>query len=138
MQRLSHQLRYNTIVQTELTLLGTAKQGPIILQAKVDVNKLSSSEELHDHAGSDDRGDTELHQGTSVRRQDRSEPVKWIGRVGRHDTVERDLGADEEDEKGCGRPQDLVLERNLMRQSDPRAHDIVETDESDSPCALEQ
>ena len=57
-----------------------------------------------DQAGRDDRGDTELHEGTAVRGEDDSHPVERVGGIRRHDTVEGHLRADEEDEEGDCRP----------------------------------
>jgi hypothetical protein len=96
-----------------LTLLSSAEQGAVVFEGKVDVDELSSCEELHDHARGDDRGDTELHEGTPVGGEDSSEPVERVGRVGRHDTVKGHLGADEEDEQGGGCPQDFLVECDL-------------------------
>jgi hypothetical protein len=36
---------------------------------------------LEDHAGGDDRGDTQLHEGTSVTSHHHSEPVERVGSV---------------------------------------------------------
>lgn len=48
--------------------------------------------------------------------------VERITRVARHDSVERDLGAYEEDEEGDGRPEDFLVEGDLVagRSEDSR------------------
>lgn len=71
--------------------MGSTEQGTVVLEAKVDINQLSTREELHDHARSNDRSDTELHQGTPVGSEDSTKPVKRVGGVGGHDAVERNL-----------------------------------------------
>ena len=74
-----------------LTLLGTAEQSAVVLEAEVDVDELGTGQKLHDHARGDNGGDTKLHEGTPVGRKNSAKPVKRVRRVGRHDTVERDL-----------------------------------------------
>ena len=93
--------------------MGATEESPVILEREVDVDQLSTSQKLHDHTGGDNGGDTKLHQGTTVGSHDSSEPVKRVGGVGRHDSVERNLGADKEDEQSGGSPQDLLLECDL-------------------------
>lgn len=96
------------------TFLGSTEQGAVVLEAKVDINQLGTCEKLHDHARSDDGGDTKLHQGTPVGSEDSTKPVKRVGGVRGHDAVERNLRADEEDEEGDGCPGDLVVENDLQ------------------------
>jgi len=50
-----------------------------------------------------------------VRGQDDTHPVERVGRVGRDDAVERDLGADEEDEERDARPEHLLVEGHLQK-----------------------
>ena len=75
-----------------------------VLWSISDLDDLGTGEQLHDEARGDDRGDAELHEGSSVRGEDDSDPVEGIGRVGAHDAEERDLTADEEDEERDRRP----------------------------------
>ena len=77
--------------ETLLTFLGTTEQSTVLLGAKVNVNEIRASEQLHDHSGSDDRRVSKLHEGTMVRRQNDTHPIQGVGRVGRHDAIERYL-----------------------------------------------
>ena len=86
------------------TLLSTAEQRTILLERKIDINQIGTSEELHDHSRRDDWGDTELHKCTAVGRENDAHPIQRVGRVGGHNTVQRDLRADQEDEERHGRP----------------------------------
>lgn len=97
----------------ELTLLSTAKQRAIILQVEININQLRTRQQLHDHARSDNRGDTELHERASVGSHDGSEPVERVGRVRRHDTVKGDLRADQENQECGGCPGDFGVEGDL-------------------------
>ena len=74
-----------------LTFLSTIEQSAVLLEAEVEVNEICASEQLHDHSGTDDRRDSKLHEGTAVRRQNDMRPIQWVGRVGRHDGLERYL-----------------------------------------------
>jgi hypothetical protein len=67
-----------TPLDVVLTLLGTAEQSAVVLQAEVNLDQLSAGEELHDHARGNDRGDTELHQGTAVGRENDTHPVQRV------------------------------------------------------------
>ena len=87
-----------------LTLLRPTKQRPILLQRKIDLDQVRAREELHDHAGGDNGGDAELHEGATVGGENDTHPVEGVGGVGGHDAVQGDLGADEEDEEGDGGP----------------------------------
>lgn len=80
------------------------------LEVEVDIDHVGTSEELEDHTGGDDGGDTQLHQRTSVTRNDHSQPVEGIRVVGGNNAVERHLAHDEEDEEGQGGPHHLLLE----------------------------
>lgn len=87
-----------------LTLLSTAEEGSVVLEREVDIDQLRTSQKLHDHTRSDNGGDTEFHEGTTVRSHDSSKPVKRVGRVRRHDPIQWDLRTDEEDKQGGGCP----------------------------------
>ena len=87
-----------------LTFLSAAEECAVILEGEVDLDEVRAGEELHDHARGDNRCNSELHQGPTVRGEDDTHPVERVGRVGGHDAVEGDLGADEEDEEGDGGP----------------------------------
>ena len=54
---------------------------------------------LENHAGGDDRGDTQLHQSTTVTGQHHTKPVQGVRSVGGDDTVQRHLTHDQEDEE---------------------------------------
>ena len=84
-----------------LTFLRPAKERAVLLERKVDLNKVRTGEELNDHAGGDNGSDTELHEGAAVGYEDDTHPIEGVG--GR-DAVEEALGADEEDEEGDGGP----------------------------------
>ena len=56
-------------------LLGGLVELAIGLEVEVDVDHVGTGEELEDHAGGDDGGDTELHEGTSVTRHHHAQPV---------------------------------------------------------------
>jgi hypothetical protein len=49
---------------SRLTLLGSAVEGAILRDAEVDLNELSAGEKLDDHAGGNDGGDSEFHEGS--------------------------------------------------------------------------
>ena len=86
------------------TLLSPTEQRTILLERKIDVNQVGTSEKLHDHSGRDDWGDTELHECTAVGRKNDAHPVQRVGRVGGHDSVQWDLRAYQEDEERHRRP----------------------------------
>ena len=107
-------------------LLGTAKEGAVLLETEVDLDEVGAGEELHDHSRGDDGRDTELHEGSSVGGEDDTHPVERIGAVARDDTVERDLGRDQEDSEDDGGPHDTALEghckcTNMARRRGQRA-----------------
>ena len=86
------------------TFLSPAEQCPILLQRKVDLDEICASQQLHDHARGNDWCDAEFHESTAIRGEDDSHPVKRVRRVGGHDAIQRDLGADQENEKRNGCP----------------------------------
>lgn len=115
-------------------LLSTLKQLTIFLVGLVDSDNLRTSKQLHDQTRGHDRADTELHQSTTVGSQDNAHPVEWIRRVGRTNTIERDLAANQEDEEGDNSPHDLLLEwdlglrgRNLWEDAHHRTNQVKET-----------
>ena len=79
-----------------LTFLRPAKQRAVLLQVEVDIDQISTSQELHDHSGGKDRADTKFHECSPIRREDNTHPIERVGRVRRHDTVQRNLRANEE------------------------------------------
>ena len=112
------------------TLLSSTEESPVFLEGEVDVDQASSLEKLDDHARRDDGRDTEFHEGTPVRREDDTHPIQRIyaqattsepsvesagrdreaertRRVRRHDTIQRDLRANQEDEESDRCPSDL-------------------------------
>merc|ERR1719352_1674954 len=58
-------------------LLGAIEEGPV-LGSVPHFDQLSAGEQLHDQAGGDDGGDAKLHQGSSVRGQNNSDPVERV------------------------------------------------------------
>ena len=87
-----------------LTFLSAAEKSAILLEREVDLNQVGAGQQLYDHAGGVDGGDAKFHESTAVRGQDDTHPVKWIGGVRRHDTVQRDLRTDKENQEGDGGP----------------------------------
>ena len=71
-------------------LLGPVEESPV-LGGVSNFNQLGSGEQLHDEAGGDDGGDAELHEGSSVRSKDNSDPVEGVRRVWAHDAKEWNL-----------------------------------------------
>ena len=85
------------VLSRRLTFLCAAEESTVLLERKVDLNKVCTSEKLDDHARSDDGSDTELHECSTVGGENDTHPVERVSGVGGHDAVERDLRADEED-----------------------------------------
>lgn len=56
-------------------LLGGLVKFAIGLEVEVDVNHVGASEELEDHAGGDNRRNTQFHQRSSITRHHHSQPV---------------------------------------------------------------
>ena len=93
-------------------LLGTTKEGAVLLEAKVDLDQVGTGEELHDHSRGDDGRDAEFHEGTTIGGKDDTHPIKRIGAVTGDDTVKGNLGRDEENGEDNGSPHDSALERH--------------------------
>eukprot|EP00754_Rhynchopus_humris_P043535 Rhum_TRINITY_DN3343_c0_g1::Rhum_TRINITY_DN3343_c0_g1_i1::g.10629::m.10629 len=89
--------------QTE-QLLRARKQPPVTRVLLVHRDQLGSLQQLHDHRGGHNRGDTELHQGALVGGEDHTHPVEGVGARLRADSEDGDLAADEEDEESKARP----------------------------------
>ena len=70
-----------------LTFLSAAEERAVVLEGEVDLDEVRAGEELHDHARGDDRCNSELHQGPTVRSEDDTHPVEWVGRVRGNDNV---------------------------------------------------
>jgi len=68
-----------------LTLLSSIKEGSV-LGGISDLDDLGSGEKLHNETRGNDGRDSQLHQGSSVRGQDNTDPVEGIGRVRAHDS----------------------------------------------------
>mmetsp|Transcript_103451 Transcript_103451/g.321783 ORF Transcript_103451/g.321783 Transcript_103451/m.321783 type:complete len:256 (-) Transcript_103451:2-769(-) len=120
-------------------LLRTREERAVLLQALVYINDPASSKQLHDHARSNDRRNTQLHQGASVRCQDNTHPVERVRALRGHDAVERDLAADQENKERNRRPQNLLLEwdppvRRLHLWEDTH-HRLNEVQEPEVPAA---
>jgi hypothetical protein len=99
------------------TFLGSIKEGFIVFAVLVDVNDLGTSEELHDHTSGNDGRYTEFHESSSIRSENYTHPVEWVGASGFGDTVERHLAANEVDEENCGSPDGSGLEWDVLRMN---------------------
>ena len=104
------------ILKRKSTFLSTGKEGTVFLEGVVNFNDVRACEELHDHGGSDDGSDSELHEGASVRGENDSHPVQRVSGIRGHDAVQGNLGADQENEERDSRPHGLFPELNLPRQ----------------------
>ena len=61
-------------------LLGAVEESPV-LGSVSHLNQLGAGKQLHDESGGDDGGDAKLHEGSSVGRQNYSDPVEGVRRV---------------------------------------------------------
>merc|ERR1719348_331317 len=61
-------------------LLGAVEESPVLGSVSL-LNQLGARKQLHDQSGGDDGGDAELHEGSSVRSKDNSDPVEGVRRV---------------------------------------------------------
>ncbi len=75
-----------------LTFLGSVEQGSV-LGGVTDLDDLGAGQQLHNQTRGDNRRDTQLHESTSVRGENDTDPVEGIGRVRRHDTEQGYLTA---------------------------------------------
>jgi hypothetical protein len=62
-----------------LTFLGCIKEIPVFFNGLVDVDNLSSGEQLDDHAGGYDGRDTQFHESSLVRRNDGPQHMEGVG-----------------------------------------------------------
>ena len=99
--------------QNPKELLGTSEQRTVLAQRLVHLDDLRAGEQLHDKAGRHDWTDAKLHQRTTVRRKDHTDPVERISAFGGLDPVQRDLAANQEDEQSDDGPEDLFPEWDL-------------------------
>jgi hypothetical protein len=95
------------------TLLGSIEELTILLDTLVNFQDSGTRQNLHDHSGGDNGGDTELHEGSPVRGEDDTEPVKRISILRRENSKERNLTEHQENKQGHSGPHDLLLELNL-------------------------
>lgn len=65
---------------------------------------------LENHAGGDDGGDTQFHQGTPVTGQHHTEPVQRVGGVRGDNSVQGHLTHDQEDQESQLQKQSISLE----------------------------
>jgi len=93
--------------------LGTREQGTIFLDVVVDLDDSGTGQKLHNQTRSDNGTNTKFHKGTTVGSHDDTHPVERITGLGRLDTIERDLAANQENEKDNGSPKKLLAEGNL-------------------------
>jgi len=96
-------------------LLNAIEQSLLFLVRLIDINDLATSKKLHHKVGCNEGADTELHESTMVGGHDSTEPVKRIRTVSHVDTIERNLTADEEDEKSHNSVDQLFLEGDFTR-----------------------
>jgi len=71
-------LNHNSAMR-ELTFLSALEQLAIFLVGLINGDDVGTGKQLHDETSGDDRGDTELHQGTTVGGQDDTHPIERIG-----------------------------------------------------------
>ena len=95
------------------TFLSPAEQRPILLETKVDIDKVGARKQLHDHSRGNDGCDTEFHERSAVGGEDYTHPVQRVRRVGGHDSVQRHLRAYQENKECYGCPKDFLVERDL-------------------------
>ena len=88
----------------QLTFLSTAEQSPVLLETEVHVDEISTRQELHNHSRGDNGRNTKFHKRSTVRGEDDAHPVERVGRVGRHDTVQGHLRANQENKQRNGCP----------------------------------
>ena len=77
---------------------------PLLLDVLVHINDLGASQEVRGHARRDDRGDARLHQSVQIGGQDDPHPVEAVCLLVVHDAIQRDLAADEEEERETAVP----------------------------------
>lgn len=65
----------------KLTLLSTVEEGTIFLETVVDLDQVGTSQQLHEHAGGNNGGNTEFHQGSTVGGENGTHPVEGIRRI---------------------------------------------------------
>ena len=99
-------------------LLGTREQGTIFLDVVVDLDNSGTSQKLHNQTRCDNGTDTKFHKSTTVRSKDNTHPVERITGLGGLDTIDRDLAANQENEKNDRSPKELFTERNLKSKID--------------------
>lgn len=85
------------------------------LIALINLDKLGSTEELHDHGGSNNRRDTEFHKSTTVGGKDGSHPVEGISLVVLDDAEKGDLATKQVNEHNDAGPDLLGVEGDLNR-----------------------
>lgn len=93
--------------------MSSVEKRTILLDALVNVEKSGSGKKLHDHGGGDDGRDTQLHQRSTIGREDDSHPIERISPAGSMHTVDRDLTADKVDEQNDTSPDHLFSKKRL-------------------------
>lgn len=94
-------------------LLGGLVELAVGLEVEVDVDEVGASEELEDHAGGDDGGNTQLHQRSPVTGHHHTQPVERVRGVRGDNAVQRHLAHDQEDQERQTRPYQAVVEGHL-------------------------
>jgi len=79
--------------------LGTREQGTIFLDVVVDLDDSGTGQKLHNQTRRDNGTNTKFHESTTVGSKDDTHPVERITGLGRLDTINRDLAANQENEK---------------------------------------
>jgi len=84
----------------------------VFLVFLIDLDYLGADQQLHDHSGSDNGTNSQLHQSPSVGGHDDSGPVHGVVSGHVTNSVERNLRTDQENEESEDGPEQLVLEGN--------------------------
>lgn len=81
-------------------LLRSLVELAVRLQVEVDIDQVGTSQELENHTGGDNRGNTQFHQGSTVTRHHHPQPVYRIGAVRGHNAIQWHLAHDQEYQEG--------------------------------------
>ena len=73
------------------TFLSAREQTTVLFEREVDIDEVCACQKLHNHAGGNDGAYSQFHESASIRGQDDTHPIEWVGRVGGHDAVEGNL-----------------------------------------------
>jgi hypothetical protein len=87
-----------------------------IAESRAYLNQTGTRKHLHNHTRSNNRGDTQLHDGATVGSQNHTHPVKGIRGLGGLNSIDGNLTANKENEKRNGRPKELFAKGDLQQQ----------------------